>query len=321
VPIWISGFKRTLSAGNLLVPIKLLVALIQSFNLIRRSRAQVVVGTGGYVAGPVVVVAAAMRLPTVIQEQNSYPGVTTRLLAPFVNEVHLTFESSRRFLRRARNVRVTGNPTRGKVGTISKSDGRRFFGLDENKRTLLVFGGSWGARSLNRAMRMCFKKFVDEGIQVVWQTGMEDHEEIRAEVAGHGPAVSSVVKVYPFIERMENAYGACDLALCRAGATTLAELTKGGVPSILVPFPYAMADHQTENARTMVEAGAAVLVSDDQIGERLFETVKGLIFDDRTLGLMSISARSLGRPEAAETIASSIIALAERSDVGRRARL
>lgn len=316
-PIWISGFTRRFSVGNLLFPFKVVVALMQSCTLIRKCRPDVVIGTGGYVAGPVVSMASALGIPTIIQEQNSYPGVTTRLLASHVDEVHVTFETSLQYLSRKDNVRVTGNPTRESVGSISRKEGRLFFHLDGGKKTLLVFGGSLGAGSINRAILDCIADLVNEGVQVIWQTGPEDHGALAAGVASGRIATEEAVRIYSFIEKMEYAYGACDLAVCRSGATTLAELTRGGVPSILVPYPHAAADHQTENARAMVDAGAAVMLTDEEIHTKLASTVRALMSNDQLLSRMAERSRSLARPDAAGDLAKAVLALAEKRNGGR----
>ncbi len=313
-PIWISGFKRGFSAGNMVFPLKLLVALAQSFFLIRKHSPHVVVGTGGYVSGPVVFMATLLGVPTLIQEQNSYPGVTTRFLASRANEVHLTFEKSAQYLRRKDNIRLTGNPTRASIGNISKEAGRRFFNLQEQQRTLFVFGGSLGARSINRAMLGALQRFVKKGVQIVWQTGTEDYEEAHLSAVATSDGSTAAVRVHRFIDQMEYAYGACDLAVCRAGATTLAELTRAGVPSVLVPFPHAAADHQTENARALVDARAAVMVRDGDVREQLFDVVMHLLLDDERLKQMAERARSLGRPDAAGNLATAILALAQEQN-------
>jgi UDP-N-acetylglucosamine--N-acetylmuramyl-(pentapeptide) pyrophosphoryl-undecaprenol N-acetylglucosamine transferase len=311
--IWISGFARRFSLQALVFPVKVLVALVQSFFLIRSRRPAAVVGTGGYVSGPVVYIASLLGVPTLIQEQNSYPGVTTRLLASRVNEVHLTYASSARYLKGARDIRITGNPVRDSIGTISRREGREFFDLNEQAPTLLLFGGSQGATSLNSAMKASLGEFSHGTFQVIWQTGRDDFGEARAVAEGAGnPAW---LRVFMYIERMEFAYAASDLAVCRAGATTLAELTKAGVPSVLVPYPHAAADHQTENAKTMVGAGASVLLRDQDVREQFSPVVHRLLQDPGSLRRMSDRALSLARPEAASALAEAVLHLAEGRDV------
>lgn len=304
-PIVVSGFRRRLTLRNLLFPFKVLVGLVQSFILMRKLRPDVVVGTGGYVCGPPLYAASILGIPTVIQEQNSYPGVTTRLLARRATEVHLTFESSKKYFPRQNNLHVSGNPTRSIVGTITREEGVRRFGLDPERKTLLVFGGSLGATSINNAMMRILPELVDT-MQVLWQTGESDYERISTAVS---TSPSGMVKVFKFIEQMEFAYAACDLAVCRAGATTVAELARAGVPAILVPYPYAAADHQTENARALVEAGAAVLIADHDLQTRLRDTVNTLMRNAERRSGMVDRARSLVQGDAARIIAQAILRL------------
>jgi UDP-N-acetylglucosamine--N-acetylmuramyl-(pentapeptide) pyrophosphoryl-undecaprenol N-acetylglucosamine transferase len=305
--IWISGFTRSLALKNLLFPLKVLVSLMQSFFLLRRRRPSVVVGTGGFVTGPVVFMASLMGIPTLIQEQNSYPGVTTRLLAGRVREVHLTFEGTKRYLRAGVNAWVSGNPVRQSIGTTARAEGLREFSLSAEKPALLVLGGSLGAASINRAVENNLAALMDLGIQIVWQTGTADYERCAASAS----AWSASVRLQKFIERMEYAYAAADLALCRAGATTVAELTLAGIPSILVPYPHAAADHQTENARALVNGGAAVLIRDADIGEKIVGAIQSLVGDPRKRKAMGEQARALAHPRASTTIASAAIALAQ----------
>ncbi|HMK38267.1 MAG TPA: undecaprenyldiphospho-muramoylpentapeptide beta-N-acetylglucosaminyltransferase [Bacteroidota bacterium] len=306
VTIWISGFRRTVTAETLLFPLKVAVALLQSALLLWKKKPDVVVGTGGYVCGPVVAVAQMLGRRTLLQEQNSVPGATTRLLAPRADEVHIAFEGAGRHLRRRDNIRVTGNPTRDVIGTVSRTEGARFFGLDGARRTLLVFGGSRGAAGINAAMIPLAGDLAGEGIQILWQTGEEQFGALSQATGARREGV----RMYPFIEKMEYAYAACDLAICRAGATSLAELTRAGIPSILIPYPFAAADHQTENAKAMVEAGAGVLIPDAGAADLLPGAVRGLINDVQRLQRMGEAARRLGKPGAAGALADAVERLA-----------
>ncbi len=310
VPIWISGFRRTLTPGTLLFPLKLIVATVQSLILIRKLRPAVVIGTGGYVCGPPVFAASVLGVPTLIQEQNSYPGVTTRLLARHASEVHITFESSRRYLKRQDNVKVSGNPVRSAVGTVSRQEGAEFFRLQPDRTTLLVFGGSLGATSLNKAMLRILPEIIARDVQVIWQTGEGDYTMAREFVLTAGEKVAGQTRVHRFIERMENAFAACDLALCRSGASTIAELTLAGIPSVLVPYPHAAADHQTENARAMAEGGAAVMCKDSELETGLLPLVQELLDDPARRQAMGRKAKMLAKPDAARTLAQAVLALA-----------
>ena len=314
VPIWIAGFRRRVRWDSLAFPIKVLVALYQSMMILKRERPDVVVGTGGYVCAPVGLAAALLGVPLVVQEQNSVPGMTIRMLAKKAQEVHLTFASSKRYLRRTDNVVLSGNPTRAEIGQPSRAEGAAYFGFDAGRKTLFIFGGSLGASSLNRAVIGMIGDLMTLGVQVLWQTGKQDYDLVRRTLQEHHPGMPA--KAFPYIDRMEYGYAACDLALCRAGASTIAELTISGTPAVLVPYPHAAADHQTENANTMVEAGAAVLCRDADLQPRLAGLLRELVADPDRLLRMAHSARSLGRPDAAASIARAVITIVRRRHAG-----
>jgi UDP-N-acetylglucosamine--N-acetylmuramyl-(pentapeptide) pyrophosphoryl-undecaprenol N-acetylglucosamine transferase len=309
LPIWVAGFRRSLSPDAFVSVLKLLVALVQSFLLIRREKPDVVVGTGGYVCGPPLFVASLCRIPTLIQEQNSYPGLTTRLLAPRATEVHLSFECAKRYLKRTHCVKVTGNPTREAIGTIDRAAGAARTGVDPDRFTLLVVGGSRGARSINDAMITALPLLAGLDVQLLWAAGKDEFD--RVQVALHAIGETGFpVRLFPYIAEMEYAYGAVDLVVCRAGATTIAEITRAGLPSILIPYPFAAADHQTENARAMVEGGASVLIKDGELAERLVPELRDLVRDRERLYAMSLRAQALAAPRATEVLAGAVIRLA-----------
>lgn len=307
--IWISGLARRLSPATVLFPLQLAVSLVQSLVLLLRLRPAAVAGTGGYVCGPPLFAATLLGIPALIQEQNSYPGVTTRLLAGRVAEVHLTFDASRRYLRRLDNVKVTGNPVRETIGTIARRDGAALFGLDPSKRTVLVIGGSQGAASVNTAMLAAAPHLASMDVQVIWGTGERDYERVVQGLASAAGATAGAVRPFRYIEHMECAYAAADLAVARAGATTLSELMAAGLPALLVPYPYAAADHQTLNARTLVDAGAAVMVTDHELAESLRPVLDELLMDGARRAEMARRARALGHPEAARQLAAALLRL------------
>ncbi len=300
--IWISGFRRSLAPRNLLFPLKVVVSFLQSFIIMKGVKPDVVVGTGGYVCGPVLYVASLLGIPTIIQEQNSYPGVTTRLLSSRAQEVYLMFESAIPHLKRKDNVIISGNPTRDNLGTVLKAEALQRFGFSDRKKTLLVLGGSLGATSINNAILKDIQKFLDAGIQILWQTGEQDCDRIQHAVKSYPD-----VHVYAFIESMEYAYAAADLAFCRAGAITIAELTRLGVPTVFVPYPYAAANHQVENAKAIVKAGAAEMIFDYEADRKAGETILNLIADDTALQRMRKKSFELGKPGAAKAIARSVL--------------
>ena len=302
--IWISGLHRRLTVDNLLFPVKIVVSLVQSFFLIRKLGPSVVVGTGGYVCGPILYVASLMKIPTVIHESNSYPGVTTRMVASRVSKVFITFDVTKKWLQKVDPLKIDiiGNPTRDSLGKISRDDGTKYFGLTPNTKTLLVFGGSLGAVSINSTMEKISGELVKAGIQIIWQVGEKGFAQYESKQGRN-------VWIGKFIDKMEYAYAAADVVLCRSGATTLAELTRLGKPAVLVPYPHAAANHQELNAQTLVEAGAAVMVKDTDLDAKALSTIEAILFDDMKLRSMSEKSLKLGRPNAGKEIAAKILAL------------
>lgn len=307
--IWVSGLSRRKLLVNLLFPLKLAVSVLQSLALVRKYRPSAMVGTGGYVSGPAVFAAILSGVPTLIHEQNSRPGATTKLLGSRVSEVHVTYENSIRYFPRNERVRVSGNPTRASLSSPSQAEAYAYFGWvpDSLKKTVLVFGGSLGASSLNQAMLQIVDHLVNHGVRVIWQTGPHDLAKVKD--AGKSYPTEAIW-ISAFIDRMDFAYTASDIVICRAGATTLAELTLLGKPAILVPYPHAAADHQTENALVMEKAGAAAVVRDNELDRLLQETLLGLLADEVGLRMMKEQSRKLGRPEAARSIAGRVLSLA-----------
>lgn len=303
--IWISGFHRSLRPANLLFPMKVLVSLAQSFMIVRRFKPTIAVGTGGYVCGPILSMATRMGVPVVVHEANSYPGVTTRMLAKRAKVVFTSFEATLQWLKRTDNVEHIGMPTREGLDASDRNKAVEFFHLDAAKKTVLVFGGSLGAASINRAVeRQLVPAAVENGFQIVWQTGRGWKGDVTsARQAGW---------VGAFIDEMQHAYAAADVVVCRSGASSLAELTLLGKPAILVPFPHAAADHQTVNARTLSERGAAVLLPDAEVAERLVEVVMSILSNDERRIAMAKASHNLGRPNAGTEIATRIVQLTRK---------
>lgn len=309
-PIWVAGFRRSLSADTLLSAIKLVVALVQSIIAIRKVRPRVVVGTGGYVCGPPLFVASLLGVPTLIQEQNSFPGVTTRILASRVNEVHLSFERTRALITRTEGVFVTGNPTREAIGGIDRLRGAEGMQTDSRKFTLLVMGGSRGARSINDAMIEVAPSLAGMNIQVLWASGKDDFDRCRAARDGLKENQRSLIRLLPYIEKMEFALAAADLVVCRAGATTIAEVARAGLPSVLIPYPFAAADHQSDNAAAMEEAGASVVLRDADAGTLLLSVLQQLIGDPARMRAMADRAKNMGASGATGALAGAVLRLA-----------
>jgi UDP-N-acetylglucosamine--N-acetylmuramyl-(pentapeptide) pyrophosphoryl-undecaprenol N-acetylglucosamine transferase len=306
-PIWISGWKRKIKLETFVFPIKVIVAMYQSYVLMKAIKPAVVVGTGGYVCGPVVRMARHLGIPTLIQEQNSYPGITTRMLARKVDQVHITFEETTKYLKRTDNVHVSGNPTREELGTVSHDDAVRKFDFDPQRPIILAFGGSLGAATINNALIEALPVIEERRIQMIWITGDQLYDQTKRKIGERADIV-----LLPFLDDMASAYAAATLAICRAGATTIAELTRVGVPSILVPYPYATANHQEFNARTLADHGAARMILNENLIRELPGILRELTANPDELNRMRANARLLGKPDAGRIIAEAIIGLAQR---------
>ncbi|MFZ1947592.1 MAG: undecaprenyldiphospho-muramoylpentapeptide beta-N-acetylglucosaminyltransferase [bacterium] len=294
-----------------------LAGLVQSFWILMVERPSVVVGTGGYASGPLVVAALLSGVPTLLIEPNVIPGRTTMALAGFVDRIALGFQESVKYFRKGTNLRVTGVPVRSTLLALTREDGLNRFGLDHERKTVLVFGGSRGAHSLNRAIVDCARLLkARRDLQFVVQTGEADYQEV---VRALGEAGVSF-RAYPYLDDIGYAYRASDLVVCRAGASTLTELTAFGLPAILVPYPHAALSHQDENARLLETAGAAQVIADkDLTGETLARAIVAIIFDSARSESMSRSSGDLGKRDASGEVSTMIVDLAKRR--GRLSRL
>jgi len=301
--IWISGLQSGFNVGNILFPVKLIVSIAQSFALIKKFAPDVVVGTGGYVCGPVLFVAIAMKIPSVIHESNSYPGVTTRLISKRANLVFTSFDVTIKWLRRKDNVEYVGTPTRDSLEVVTREEGSRYFNLDPAKKTVFVFGGSLGARSINESISNILTELIDYNVQLIWQTGSVGKlfvDKFKQQ---------KDIWVGEFIDRIEYAYALADVVVCRAGATTIAEITRLGKAAILIPYPYAKEDHQTYNAKTLAEAGAAIMIPNSEVQMRLKAEIFQLLKDDEKRNRLSEACKKFGKPDAGEKIAKRILAM------------
>ena len=302
--IWIKGFSRKITLENLLFPLKLIVSAVQSLLINISFKPRVAIGSGGYVAGPAIWAASVMGAKVLLLEQNSYPGVTTRLLERFADEVHLSFDTSKKYLRREKVHHLTGNPVRKNLVRMDRKAALEKFGLYSEKKTLLVLGGSLGAKSINHVMSESIKTLEENNIQVIWQTGKNYYEQFQNLNSGK-------VKIYDFIDDMNLAYSACDLLLARAGATTIAELLNLGIPSILVPSPNVAENHQYYNAKALSDNEVAVLIEDKNLINELVQTILNLLNSEKKLNEISNKALELATPNAAQIIAQSAIKFAE----------
>lgn len=304
--IWISGFQRSLQLQNLLFPFKVIISLLQSFNIINQYKPSIVIGTGGYVCGPILLAASFAGIKTVLHESNSFPGVVTRFLSKRMTRVFITFDATKKWLKHSNNIELTGNPTRNELETVSKSDGLKYFGFTESKKTLLVFGGSLGAASINNAVLNIVTTLLSSNIQIIWQTGENDFDRVTAKLNELAISSTDGIWIRKFIDKMEYAYASAEVVLSRAGATTLAEITRIGKAAILVPYPHAAADHQTLNARTLEEAGAALMIKDSSLMSEAEKSIFALMNNAQLRDEMSKKCLALGKPDAGKIIASKI---------------
>jgi UDP-N-acetylglucosamine--N-acetylmuramyl-(pentapeptide) pyrophosphoryl-undecaprenol N-acetylglucosamine transferase len=302
--IWIKGFSRKINFENILFPLKLFVSLIQSLLINISFKPKVAIGSGGYVAGPAIWAASVMGAKIILIEQNSYPGVTTRLLEKYANEVHLSFQESKKYLRKENIHHLTGNPVRKNLGRMEKPEALKIFGLSGEKKTLLVLGGSLGAKTINEVMSESIKIFEENNIQVIWQTGKSYFEQFKT-------MNSANIKVYDFIEDMNAAYSACDLLLARAGATTIAELLNLGIPAILAPSPNVAENHQYFNAKSLIDNQAAILIEDKDLKKDLAKSVLDALNSEKLLSDLKMNALAMAKPDAAKVIAQNAIKFAE----------
>ena len=301
----ITGINRSLTFSNLIFPFKLLGSLLKSFSILRSFKPDAVVGVGGFASGPVLYAAQRKGIPTVIQEQNSYAGITNKKLGQKAKRICVAYDGMEKFFPRDA-IRLTGNPVRQDILKMEgkKPRGIEHFGLNEDTRTILIIGGSLGARTLNHSIVAALKELNESGLQIIWQTGKAFHSEALEKAKG-----LENVKVHDFIQRMDLAYCVADLVISRAGASSISELCIVGRPSILVPFPYAAEDHQTKNAQALTTHNAAIMIPDNEAQEKLVKEALQLINDTDRLEKLEANVKKLAFNNADEAIANEILSL------------
>lgn len=306
----IRGFQRGKVMKNLGLPWRLLRSMIMAHGLVRDFKPNVAVGVGGYASGPLLAAAQRMGVPTLIQEQNSYPGRTNVLLAKRVDRICVAYAGMERYFPKEK-ILLTGNPVRQDVVRLSgkRPRGLEHFGLDGERPILFVTGGSLGARGVNIGVEAALSKWMEAGVQVIWQTGSPYLKQAEAAVQA---LAFGDCKVHEFITRMDLAYASADLVVARAGAISVSELSLVKKPAILVPLPTAAEDHQTHNARALTDRGAAILLRDEEAREKLGSTVIELLGDKVAMDRLSKAIADMGTNNAAEAIASEVIRLGRR---------
>ncbi|MBS4203872.1 undecaprenyldiphospho-muramoylpentapeptide beta-N-acetylglucosaminyltransferase [Lederbergia citrea] len=303
----ITGFKRSLSFENVKTIFRFLKGVRDSKKILKKFKPDAVIGTGGYVCGPVVYAAAKANIPTIIHEQNSVPGLTNKFLSRYVDKVAICFQQVEEFFPKEKVV-LTGNPRASEV-IGSKSKGiLESFGLKENVSTALIVGGSRGAKPINEAVIKSLSQLSSKPYQVIYVTGEAHFNDVKKEAELLG--ANHQVAILPFIHNMQEVITSIDVVVGRAGATSLAEITALGLPSILIPSPYVTNNHQVKNAEALVENGAAMMLAENDLtGQRLVESLDSILLDDVKRELMGEASRKLGMPDASEKLFALILNL------------
>jgi UDP-N-acetylglucosamine--N-acetylmuramyl-(pentapeptide) pyrophosphoryl-undecaprenol N-acetylglucosamine transferase len=301
--LWIAGFQRRLTFDNALFPVKLLCSLLKSRQIIKQFKPDIVIGTGGFASGPLLQMANTMGIPTVIQEQNSYPGITNKLLSKKANTICVAYDKLERFFPKEKMV-VTGNPVRQDLIAIEgkREEGQRFFNLASDKKTILILGGSLGARRVNQLIQKQLDFFASQNVQLIWQCGKLYFEKYQK-------YNSKNVQVMAFIERMDLVYAAVDIVISRAGASSISELCIVGKPVIFIPSPNVAEDHQTKNAKSLSDKNGAILIKENDLDATFQSIFSELIINESMQNELSQNCKKWALPNATVDIVNEIVKL------------
>jgi len=312
IGLWISGIQRKLTLSNLLFPIKLIVSYLRAMTIVKKFKPHAVIGTGGFASGPIMMAATRFGIPSVIQEQNSFAGLANKQVAGKVSKVCVAYDGMEKYFPKDKIV-VTGNPVRKDILSVNtkRQKALSHFGFESHKQTLLIIGGSLGARSINESIINGIEKLVDAEVQVIWQTGKGYYDNYKARL---GKYDLRRIRVHDFVREMDLAYAAADVVISRSGALAVSEICIAGKPVILVPSPNVAEDHQTQNAKALVDKGAALMISDKEAAQRLVDEALKLLFDQHRAAKLTESITLLARPGATAAIVNEIEKLlAEKS--------
>jgi len=300
----VMGFPRKPSLKIFTFFNKLRQSASMANKIVKDFKPEVAIGVGGYASGPLLRAAANNKIPTLIQEQNSYAGITNKILSRNVNTICVAYDKMERYFP-SKKIIFTGNPVRENLLTSlqNKNEALGYFGLKESDRVVLIVGGSLGARSINNAVLKNLESIAKSGVQVIWQTGAIYFDRIQNELKNTKPAN---LQIHQFLSRMDLAYSAADVVISRAGAGTISELCLVGKPTILVPSPNVSEDHQTKNARALVEKDAAVMLTDEEIDFQLFPVAFDMVRNNELCQLMATNIKTLAKPEATKTIVDEV---------------
>jgi UDP-N-acetylglucosamine--N-acetylmuramyl-(pentapeptide) pyrophosphoryl-undecaprenol N-acetylglucosamine transferase len=302
--LWIAGLQRKLTIENAMFPFKLASSLVKSRAIIKQFKPNVVIGTGGFASGPLLQMANSAGIPTVIQEQNSYPGITNKLLSKKANSICVAYENLERFFPKEK-IKLTGNPVRQDLIAIDskRKEAISYFKLNPEKKTLLVLGGSLGARRINQLIAKELDFLASKEVQVIWQCGkfyIEEYQQFNSR---------ENVQVVAFIDKMDLVYAAADFVISRAGASSVSELCLVGKPVIFIPSPNVAEDHQTKNAQAIVDKKGAILLKENELDERFEPVFNNLLSDENLQNELSVNIKTLAKPNATKDIVEEIIKL------------
>ncbi|MCC6838380.1 MAG: undecaprenyldiphospho-muramoylpentapeptide beta-N-acetylglucosaminyltransferase [Bacteroidia bacterium] len=305
--LWISGFQRKLTLSNLAFPFKLISSIMKAKKLIREFKADAAIGTGGFASGPMLQVAAGKGIVTLIQEQNSYPGITNKILSKKVDKICVAYNGMEKYFPKEKII-LTGNPVRQDILSLEgkRDRGAEFFSIDKSKKTILVIGGSLGARTINESVATCIESFAQNDIQLIWQTGKGYFETATAATKNYE---SKGIKAFDFIQKMDYAYAVADMVISRAGASSISELCLVKKSCILIPSPNVAEDHQTKNAMALVTYNAALLIKDNEARTKLQEEALKLIKDEELCTKLSDNIGKLAFKDSAQVIANEVLSL------------
>ncbi len=304
--LWISGIQRKLTSKNLAFPFKLISSLWKANSILKKFKPDVAIGVGGYASGPLLKRANAKGIKTVLQEQNSFPGITNRWLAGKADKICVAYEGLEKWFPKDK-ITQTGNPVRSLIRemNVTKTESLAHFNLDPSKKTILAVGGSLGARTINQALESCIKELLNDDFQVIWQCGKSFIEKANTIRENY----STGLNLTPFIKEMDLAYSAADIIISRAGAMSISELCLVGKPTILIPSPNVSEDHQTKNAKALSDKNAAILLKDSDAKTELKKLVLDLAKDQTRMVTMSENIKKLAKPNATKEIVNQIESL------------
>ncbi|MEM9886330.1 MAG: undecaprenyldiphospho-muramoylpentapeptide beta-N-acetylglucosaminyltransferase [Bacteroidota bacterium] len=302
----IRGFDRQRKFRNITLPFNLLSSLVKAGKILRRFQPDVAIGVGGYASGPLLHAAARRKIPTLLQEQNSYPGVTNKLLSKRAHTICVAYDGMNRFFDE-RKIVLTGNPVRTDIANLKdrKAEALKYFGLNAEQPILFAFGGSLGAKTINESFLQQTDLLKKMNAQLLWQTGKFYHEQIKNSEAAQLPNVH----IHPFIDRMDLAYAAADVVIGRAGALTISELCMVGKAAILIPSPNVAEDHQTKNAKSLADKNAAILIRDKEARQQLLVTALDLLVNEERRKQLGANIKQLAQPEATKKIVAEALRL------------